>query len=126
MDRRIKEGDLYKTLTIHGKTFHLYYGYYDEIERTGPYSELIPIYPNFQKAPLYTEDGKPFVTQMQDACEYYDGHSTADECHDCRHFRPGEELIGICSCRQNRIFPLEQSRNQSIRNPLQKRMEETT
>lgn len=114
MDRNIKEGDLYKTLTVHGETFHLYYGYYDEIERNSPYSELIPIYPNFLKEPIYTEDGRPFVTQMQDACSHYDGHCTGEECYACRHFRPGEELIGICSCAQNRRKPSEQPHAQGI------------
>lgn len=108
MDRGIKEGDLYKTLTVCGKTFHLYYGYYDEIERSSPYSELIPIYPNFLKTPQYTEDGRPFVTQMQDACGHYDGYRDGEECYACRHFRSGEELIGVCVCRQKQVSPLEQ------------------
>lgn len=102
MDRSIKEGDLYKSLHVCGQTFDLYYGYYDEIERYSPYRELIPIYPDFIAYPQFTEDGRPFVTQMQDACPNFDGLPHAEECHACRYFKQGEELIGICNCIRNR------------------------
>ena len=35
----IKEGDLYKVITIYGKTFELYYGYYEEKDRYSKYNE---------------------------------------------------------------------------------------
>lgn len=104
MDRSIREGDLYKTLFVCGKRFDLYYGYYAEIERHSPYRELIPIYPDFSASPQFTEDGRPFVTQMQDACIHYEGPPCAEECHACRYFRQGEELIGICACISNRAI----------------------
>ena len=45
--REIRDGDLYKTVTVHGKTFELRYGYYEEYERESLFSEPIPIYPDF-------------------------------------------------------------------------------
>ena len=35
----IKERDLYKVITIYGKTFELYYGYYEEKDRYSKYNE---------------------------------------------------------------------------------------
>ena len=34
-----KEGELYKIIEAHGKTFEIYYGYYDEADRQNPYVE---------------------------------------------------------------------------------------
>ena len=102
MSKHAREGDLYKTLTVFGHTFHLYYGYYDEIDRSSLYGEPIPIYPDFRSSPCYTEDGRPFVTEMQDACRHFDGAEQGEECHACRHYEAGEDLIGICVCDRNR------------------------
>ena len=68
-----EEGELYKVVTVFGKTFELWYGYYEDYERENPTVEPMPIYPNFRKEPLYTDEGTPFVTMMQDACPYYKG-----------------------------------------------------
>ena len=97
---RPRDGDLYKVVTVFGKVFALRYGYYEEFERSR--GEPIPIYPNFRKAPVYTEEGYPFVTQMQELCEH--GESRFDDgcCADCRYYRDGDELIGICLCEKNR------------------------
>ena len=94
-----EEGDLYKRITTFGKTFELRYGYYDDIDRQSPLCEPAVIYPDFQKEPLFTEDGEPFVTVMQDACEYYKGKQkrTPDtNCAECSCFEAGEEWFGIC------------------------------
>lgn len=101
MKQKIKEGDLYKTLTVFGHDFQLFYGYYDEMERSSPFGELIPIYPDFASKPLYTKDGKPFVTQMQDACPHFSPARRGEECHACRHYLHGDDLIGICACEKN-------------------------
>ena len=94
---KIKEGDVYKVISFSGKTFTLYYGYYDEKDRNSAFAELMPIYPNFNEFPEYTKDGMPFVTQMQDKCEYYEGErNCGEECHDCKHFKQCEELLGVC------------------------------
>ena len=91
---KIRDGDVYKTITLHGRTFELKYGYYEEYERSS--SDPIPIYPDFKKEPQFTDSGAPFVTAMQDACEYYKGNRTGDVCFGCEHYEDGEELLGIC------------------------------
>ena len=95
---KIRDGDLYKVVTVFGKTFELYYGYYDETERNSKYTEPIPIYPSFIHEPLYTNDGYPFATAMQDICPYFKGSEGEDSCLACSHFEEGEELIGKCTC----------------------------
>jgi len=96
-----KEGDLYKVIKLHGATFEIRYGYYDEIERA---SEPIEIYPDFLEAPAYTDDGFPFVTLMQEPCEHYrkKGTDTDKECGSCIYAEDGDELIAVCRCKQNR------------------------
>ena len=102
---RKKDGDLYKIVTLHGVSFELRYGYYEEFERKG--GEPIPIYPDFRRAPRYTSDGHPFVTQMQELCEHGESRFADGCCADCRHYRDGEELIGICTCPENRKIQSE-------------------
>lgn len=99
-----KEGDLYKVVNMHGKSFELRYGYYEDYERG--VSEPIPIYPDFKCAPQYTASGHPFVTQMQALCEH--GVSSFQDgcCADCRYYRDGEDLIGICICEKNKRSPI--------------------
>lgn len=100
-----KEGDLYKVVTTFGKTFELRYGYYGEQDRQNPLCIPAVIYPDFTSKPLYTDDGKPFVTMMQDACKSYRGEAkrTADTtCAECKYFQRGEEWFGICKCPKNR------------------------
>ena len=97
-----REGDTYKTVSVFGKSFTLYYGYYEDFERYSPHNEPMPIYPDFVKDPVYTEDGTPIVTEMQDICLYYQGRDDEDSCAACSHFRRIEELFGICNCRHNR------------------------
>ena len=97
-----KEGDLYKKVEILGRTFVLRYGYYEEFERYGRYNEPMPIYPNFVQNPVYTADGTPFTTEMQDVCSHYKGEEGEDSCAACGYFRRIEDLFGICTCPQNR------------------------
>ncbi len=97
---RVRDGDLYKKITVKNKTFELRYGYYEDFERhTG---EPIPIYPDFKLHPVYTDEGYPFVTQMQELCIHGESKFKDGYCVDCRHFTQGDELIGICSCEKNR------------------------
>lgn len=97
-----KEGTLYKRITTHGETFEIYYGYYDDTDRNGKYTEPIPIFPNFQENPLYTKEGYLFVTHMQDACERYVGNIKNDSCYSCKYFAQCEDLIGLCKCEENK------------------------
>lgn len=99
-----KEGELYKVVTTFGKTFELRYGYYEECDRQSPLCDPIVIYPDFTKGPVYTDEGTPFVTMMQDACGSYSGEAkrTADTtCAECKYFGRGEDWIGICACPHN-------------------------
>lgn len=93
-----REGELYKTVELHGKRFTLYYGYYEECDRKNPLCAPIPIYPDFLKTPIFTDGGEPFVTAMQDACDDYKGgrRSTDTTCADCEYFKREEEWFGIC------------------------------
>ena len=96
-----KEGDLYRVVTTHGKTFELRYGYYDERDRQNPLCGPTVIYPDFSQAPLFTDEGVPFVTMVQDACPHYKGEAnkTPDTtCSECLYFRAGEEWFGVCGC----------------------------
>lgn len=102
MDVKAKEGALYKTMNVYGEVFEIRYGYYDEKDRYGKYNDPLPIYPNFLNHPLYTKDGYPFVTQMQDACEGYEGKSKEDGCYGCLYYRHGEDLLGICINERNK------------------------
>ena len=95
-----KDGDIYKVVTVHGESFELRYGYYEEFERG--VSEPIPIYPDFKHSPRYTKEGYPFVTQMQELCEYGESSFVDGCCADCRAFSNGDELIGICTHPKNR------------------------
>ena len=98
-----KEGDLFKKIHAFGKVFHIYYGYYDEVDRINPLVDPMPIYPNFLEKPIYTQEGNPFVTKMQDACKHYLGRSTENrDCAECEHYVHGDELLGICSCSHNK------------------------
>lgn len=96
-----KVGDIYKTVELDGKSFELKYGYYEEYEkdRTDP----IPIYPDFKKEPVYTSDGKPFVTAMQDVCQHFEGEQIERLCFECRYYSQKDELIGVCNNAKNRI-----------------------
>lgn len=97
-----KEGDLYRTFSIHGKPFTLYYGFYDEKDREFYRNEPMPIYPDLREYPQYTDDGIPIVTRMQIACRYYKGDLGADNgCFTCKHFEHCEEFFGVCRCHAN-------------------------
>ncbi len=98
---RPREGELYKVIKLHGATFEIRYGYYEEIDRAGP---PVAIYPDFGENPAYTPEGYPFVTYMQDACPHHRSRGPVSEpdCGSCQHLERGEALIGICRCPQKK------------------------
>ena len=102
-----KEGEVYKVVNTFGKTFEIRYGYYEECDRHSPLAESpVPMYPDFIKEPVYTDEGTPFVTMMQDACVSYRGESkkTPDTtCAECKYFQRGEDWFGICKCSENKV-----------------------
>ncbi len=100
-----KEGTLYRSITVCGKTFDIYYGYYSESERGrwGP----IPIFPDFKTTPHYTDDGMPYVRADQDICTCFlpkPKISGEGWCNDCKHFTAREELIGVCECKELKVM----------------------
>lgn len=98
-----KEGDLYASIEHAGHKFDLYYGYYEECDRQNPMVRPVPLYPDFQKHPQYDEEGRPFVTEMQDCCLYYVGKLRDDGCYGCGHYRRLIDFIGICTCEVRRL-----------------------
>ena len=95
-----KEGELYKIIEAHGKTFEIYYGYYDEADRQNPKVEPMEMYPNFVKAPVYTEEGIPFAVAMQSPCKHFKGEADVDNtCYQCAYYERCEELLGLCKCK---------------------------
>lgn len=103
---RVREGTLFKTIELCGTKFEIRYGYYADFERENEQNEPIPIYPNFVDTPQYTNDGYPFVTHIQDMCDY--GHTDQEDryCVYCPHFMHGDEMIGICRCEHRRLNSL--------------------
>jgi len=97
---KIRDGDLFKTVTVFGKSFELRYGYYAEYEKK--HGLPVPIYPDFKEKPEYTEDGNPFVTQMQEQCPHGSSKFSEGYCVDCPHYCHGDDLIGICLCEKNK------------------------
>ena len=105
-----KEGQLYRIIEAHGRTFELYYGYYEECDRAAGL-EPMPIYPDLSASPVYTHHGLPFVTKMQDACPLYRGRAGGEcECADCEYFSHIEELLGVCTCPENRKLKSEETK----------------
>ena len=95
---KIREGDIYGVFKVGESNFEIRYGYYEESDRLGKYNDPIPIYPNFLERPQYDNEGYPFVTEMQDICEHFDGKLLVDICCGCSYFEKGQDLIGICRC----------------------------
>ena len=97
---KIRDGDLYKIIELHGKVFELRYGYYEEFERER--GDPLPIFPDFKNNPVYTKDGFPFVTQMQELCQYGSSSFKDGCCVDCAYYKQGDDLIGICTNEKNK------------------------
>lgn len=103
-----KEGELYKAMTVAGHAFELRYGYYEDHERQ--VCPPVVVFPDLIAAPLYSEDGYPLVTQIQDPCEHYTIAEGGEEewCGDCAFFHGEHREIGICRCAHRKINPNEE------------------
>lgn len=98
-----KEGDLYKIIQIHGKTFEIRYGFYEECDRNNQFAEPIEIYPDFIKQPQYTDAGIPFITAIQTPCRHFSGkRDTNSVCEECAYYQHGDEMLGLCTCPHNK------------------------
>ena len=98
-DLSVREGELYKVITVGDRKIEIRYGYYEEFERR--HGEPVPIYPDFTKQPIYTEDGMPLVTAMQEVCVSFIGGDREMGCYSCRHYRHIDDLVGKCEKRNN-------------------------
>ncbi len=98
-----KEGELYKIYEVGGYTFEIRYGYYAESERGRV--EPLPIFPDFRKTPVYTEDGYPLAALIHSACRYYKSENLKPEnyCGDCIHYSEPKLEIAICKCKKRCI-----------------------
>ena len=93
-----KEGELFKELSVFGKSFKIYYGYYEDFEREGRYNEPMPIYPDLTKERISTDDGNLIVTAIQEVCDSFSGKKDADVdgCIDCQFYAHCDDLFGVC------------------------------
>ena len=100
-----REGEVFKVIELHGVTFEIRYGYYEEIDRR---YEPMEIYPDFIKNPVFTNDGCPFVTLMQEPCKYFKGAGKEldRDCSNCKYMERGDELIAVCRCPKNKKIDL--------------------
>ena len=98
-----KEGELFKVIALHGRTFEIRYGFYEECDRLNRFAEPIEIYPDFLKHPQYTDEGIPFVTAIQTPCSHFTGKKDENSsCEECAYYQNGDELLGLCTCPLNR------------------------
>ncbi len=97
-----KEGELYKIYEVGGYTFEIRYGYYAENERGRV--EALPIFPDFRKEPVYTEDGYSLASLIHSACQYYKSDKAKPEyhCGDCIYYSEPKQEIAICKCQKLR------------------------
>ena len=102
--KNIKAGDLYKVITVAGRTFEIRYmdcGDYDPDSK----GEFIPDFPFFDEKPEYTNDRYPFTNLLNDSCEQYKTKSNRpnNTCQDCIYFKDAVEEIGVCRCTARRL-----------------------
>ncbi len=98
------EGDLYKVIEVDNNTFQILYGYYEESERDRV--EPLPVFPDLKENPVYTSDGKPIVTAIQEPCEYYiskNENRSEEWCGDCISYLDADKEISICGCTEKML-----------------------
>ncbi|MGI6499951.1 MAG: hypothetical protein ACOX1S_03560 [Anaerostipes sp.] len=98
------EGEVYKVYEIEDKSFTIYYGYYSDLDREG--EVLLPIFPNFYLDPVYTKEGFPYCTRIQDTCHHYccrHGGSGDGWCSDCVYYPDESMEIAVCMCNKRKI-----------------------
>lgn len=103
-EQKIKLGDLYKVITVAGRSFEIRYmdcGDYDPDSK----GEIIPDFPFFDEQPEYTDDRYPFTNLLNDSCEHYKTNEATPEntCRDCIYFKDAVEEIGVCRCTARRL-----------------------
>ncbi len=107
-----KEGDLFKIIQSHGKSFEIRYGFYEDCDRHSHYAEPMEIYPDFIREPQHTDEGIPFITAIQNPCKNFSGKMDENStCEECLFYESCEELLGICTCPENKK-DMTQSQNE--------------
>ena len=104
MTEKIREGDVYKVITIDNTTFEILYGYESPEEKIRGW-EPTPIFPDFEKVPQYNSEGYPFVTVYQGICPHYrprEKVSGEEWCADCAWLEKHETYIGLCKCKERK------------------------
>lgn len=99
-----KPGDLYKVITVAGKSFEIRYmdcGEFDPDQK----GEVMPEFPFFDEHPEYTDDRYPFTNSLNDSCEHYrtEDATPDNSCYDCIYFKDAVEDIGVCRCTARRL-----------------------
>lgn len=93
---RDKRKQLHRIYRVGGRSFHVYLDYDEQL------GESFPAYPDFEKSPQYTSQGKPFATAEQDACPYAKAkglEGIPENCGGCAYFfreHTPYDPIGIC------------------------------
>jgi hypothetical protein len=92
---------LYKVYRAGGRSFPVY------IEYDGQLDESHPVYPDFEKQPEYTGEGRPFATAEQNSCPHCKpgapGKPPPGDCGGCGWFyreRTPYDPIGVCMCEE--------------------------
>ncbi len=97
------EGQLYKVIHIDEHRFELRYGYNEEFERES--GQPVVLFPDLGNNPVYTQDGYPVVSAVQDPCRYYtvpEKHMPEQWCADCVYYPGIHQEVGICRCEMRR------------------------
>lgn len=96
---RHEKKELYNVYRAGGREFCVYMEYDEQLD------ESYPAYPDFEKHPEYTVDGRPFATAVQESCPYcktgVPEEPPPSDCGSCVWFyREGTsyDIIGICMC----------------------------
>lgn len=90
---------LYQVFRAGGRSFPVYLEYDEQLK------ESYPAYPDFEKHPEYTADGRPFATAEQESCPHRkpssEGKPRPGDCGGCGWFYREEtpyDPIGVCMC----------------------------
>ncbi len=96
---RGKQSEPYKVYQVGGRVFSVFLKFDKQL------GESYPAYPDFEKSPEYTDEGRPFATAEQERCSNAEPATPSDpvpeDCGGCRWFYREAtpfDLIGICMC----------------------------
>lgn len=99
-----REGELYGVFDVEGVKLEIHYGYYHPESERGVIDPM-PLFPNFEEEPTYTERGYPLVNADGAICEHFsprNQESFEDWCNDCRYLERQDTCLGVCRCEQRR------------------------